>query len=85
MLLGSFVDGLGQVLDTLLIARFLQGFGIAAPRVVSTAIVRDLYKGRAMARVMSFVMVIFILVPMLAPILGQVILAVANWQAIRSG
>jgi MFS transporter, DHA1 family, multidrug resistance protein len=68
--------------DTMLISRFLQGFGLAAPRVLSIAIVRDLYEGRAMARVMSFVMMIFVLVPILAPIFGQLILTMANWQAI---
>jgi DHA1 family bicyclomycin/chloramphenicol resistance-like MFS transporter len=68
--------------DTMIISRFLQGFGIAAPRVVSIAIIRDLHKGRSMARVMSFVMMIFILVPMLAPLFGQLILTLASWQAI---
>lgn len=68
--------------DTMLLSRFLQGFGLAAPRVISVAIVRDLYKGRAMARVMSFIMMIFILVPMVAPLLGQLILRLANWQTI---
>jgi len=69
-------------MNTLLISRILQGFGLAAPRVVSMAIIRDLYEGRAMARVMSFITMIFILVPMLAPIFGQIILTIANWQAI---
>lgn len=81
-LTGSLLALIANDFDTLLIGRFLQGFGVAAPRVLSTAIVRDLYEGRAMARVMSFIMMIFILVPMLAPIFGQVILTLANWQAI---
>ena len=79
---GSLMALLADSFETMLISRFLQGLGIAAPRAVSTAIVRDLYEGRAMARVMSFIMMIFILVPMLAPVFGQVILAMANWQAI---
>lgn len=68
--------------NTMLVSRFIQGFGVAAPRVLSTAIIRDLYQGRAMAKVMSFAMVIFILVPMLAPIIGQAILTVFNWRGI---
>lgn len=68
--------------ETLLFSRFLQGFGAAAPRVLTTAIVRDLYAGRAMARVMSFVMMIFILVPMLAPAFGQAILLFTGWRGI---
>lgn len=89
MLIGYSIFFIGSVLtitatdyDTMLASRLLQGFGVAAPRVVSTAIVRDLYQGRTMAKVMSFIVMIFILVPMLAPIIGQAILMVFNWQGI---
>lgn len=68
--------------DALLIARFIQGFGLAAPRVLTTAIIRDKYSGPRMAQVMSFIMVFFILVPMIAPLMGQGILIFAQWQAI---
>lgn len=68
--------------ETMLLSRFFQGFGLAAPKVISIAIVRDLHKGRTMARVMSFIMMIFILVPMIAPLLGQLMLTVVNWKAI---
>lgn len=66
----------------MLIGRFLQGMGVAGPRSVTVALVRDQYAGRAMARVMSFVMTVFILVPIIAPILGQGILLFAHWRAI---
>ena len=66
----------------MLIGRFLQGLGLAAPRCIVMAIVRDQFEGPAMARVMSFVMTIFILVPAIAPALGQGILLVAHWRAI---
>ncbi len=66
----------------MLVGRAFQGFGVASTRVVTTAIVRDQYEGREMARVMSFVMAVFILVPALAPAIGQGILLVADWHAI---
>ena len=66
----------------MLLGRFLQGIGAAGPRIVTIAIVRDRYEGRAMARIMSSVMAVFILVPALAPGIGQVILMVASWRAI---
>ena len=44
-------------LEVALIARFFQGLGAAAPRIVSQAIIRDLYSGRKMAQLISFVMV----------------------------
>lgn len=68
--------------DQLLIARFMQGFGLAAPRVLSMVMIRDKYSGKRMAQVMSFIMVFFILVPMVAPLLGQAILLFAPWRAI---
>jgi DHA1 family bicyclomycin/chloramphenicol resistance-like MFS transporter len=80
--IGCFFSIFATDLSTMLIGRFLQGLGLAGPRVVSVALIRDQYAGRAMARVMSFVMVIFILVPTIAPALGQGILMVADWQAI---
>ncbi len=69
-------------LTVMLVGRLLQGLGIAGPRVVTVAMVRDQFAGRAMARVMSFVMAIFILMPMIAPALGQGVLLLANWQII---
>lgn len=68
--------------EALLIARFVQGFGVAAPRVLTITIIRDKYAGPQMAQVMSFIMVFFILVPMIAPLMGQAILLYAQWQAI---
>jgi DHA1 family bicyclomycin/chloramphenicol resistance-like MFS transporter len=68
--------------EQMLLGRLLQGAGAAGPRIVSVALVRDQFKGREMARVMSFVMTIFILVPVFAPAVGQLVLMLANWQAI---
>ncbi|OZA07910.1 MAG: multidrug MFS transporter [Rhodobacterales bacterium 17-64-5] len=69
-------------LDTLLAARVLQGMSVAAARVVSMAIMRDQFKGREMAKIMSFVMMVFIMVPAVAPLMGQGIIAIAGWQSI---
>ncbi len=66
----------------MIVGRVLQGFGAASPRIVTIAMVRDQYKGRAMARVMSFALSVFILVPALAPTMGQGILLIAGWRAI---
>jgi len=69
-----------QSFSQLLAARFLQGIGGSVGRIIVTAIVRDLFVGREMARVMSMVMMAFILVPILAPSVGQIILLVASWR-----
>jgi DHA1 family bicyclomycin/chloramphenicol resistance-like MFS transporter len=64
----------------LLAARALRGLGAAAPRVIAVAIVRDLYSGRQMARVMSFAMTVFIIIPILAPSIGQGLLEFGTWR-----
>lgn len=69
-------------LTTLLVARFIQGLGISAPRTVGMALVRDLYEGRIMARVISLAMTVFMLVPAAAPFAGQWIMLTWDWRAI---
>jgi DHA1 family bicyclomycin/chloramphenicol resistance-like MFS transporter len=69
-------------LETMLAARVLQGLGASAPRVVALALVRDLYAGRGMARIISFVMMIFSLIPAIAPSLGAVIMDLSDWRSI---
>ena len=81
-LAGAGLSALAPSLETLLFARALQGVGAAAPRVVGMAMVRDLYKGRDMARIVSIVMMIFMVVPALAPLLGQAVLYFGPWRSI---
>jgi MFS transporter, DHA1 family, multidrug resistance protein len=69
-------------LPALLALRLLQGMCAASASVVTRAVVRDLYSGARMARVMSTSYVIFLAVPVLAPSLGQLVLLVLPWQAI---
>ncbi len=67
---------------TMLAGRLLQGLGVAGPRSVSIALIRDLHSGREMAKIMSLIMSVFILVPIMAPAVGQGILLVLNWRGI---
>lgn len=69
-------------LEMLLIARVIQGIGAAGPRTVTLAIVRDLYSGREMARIVSVAMSIFSLVPAVAPLMGQAVMGFGPWQGI---
>lgn len=79
---GALMCYLAPSLEMLLAARVLQGLGVAAPRTVSMAIVRDLYSGRQMARIVSFAQMIFTTVPAAAPFLGLGVMLLAGWQAI---
>ena len=80
--LGCLLSIFAVDFEQMLLGRLLQGIGAAGPRIVSIALVRDQFKGREMARVMSFVMTVFILVPVFAPALGQLVLMVADWRFI---
>ncbi|WP_448662356.1 multidrug effflux MFS transporter [Sphingomonas sp. CJ20] len=75
---GSFV--------LLLIARAAMGAMAAGCRVVTIALVRDCYAGRAMARVMSLAFMVFMAAPILAPAFGQGVLwAGGSWRMIFWG
>lgn len=82
---GAILCILSTSFPMMLIGRFVQGFGAAAPRIVSIAMVRDGSSGAAMAKIMSFVMTVFMLVPILAPSAGQLVLFVASWRMIFVG
>ena len=83
--LGSLLSMAAWSYPAMLAGRFLQGIGAAGPRIVCLALIRDRYKGREMARVMSFIFAVFVIVPTIAPALGQAILLVAGWRAIFGG
>lgn len=68
--------------EVLIAGRILQGIGLASPRTLSIAMVRDTYEGDYMAKVMSFIVMIFILIPIIAPTLGQFLMLTYNWRAI---
>jgi len=76
----ALVASLSRDFSTLLAARALVGILAAGLIVVPAAIIRDLYEGDEMARLMSMISAVFITVPVLAPSLGQGILVFASWR-----
>jgi DHA1 family bicyclomycin/chloramphenicol resistance-like MFS transporter len=79
---GALLCYVAPSLEVLLLARILQGLGVAAPRIVSLAIARDLYSGREMARIISFAQMIFTTIPAMAPFMGVGIIWLAGWKSI---
>jgi MFS transporter, DHA1 family, multidrug resistance protein len=79
---GSLLSYTADSYEWMLVGRVLQGFGAAAPRVACVAILRDLFSGREMARVLSFIMAVFIFVPVVAPALGEGIQIISHWRMI---
>jgi DHA1 family bicyclomycin/chloramphenicol resistance-like MFS transporter len=81
-ILTSVLAAFAPSLELLLAARILQGMSASTARIVTVAVIRDLYAGRQMAQLMSLVMMIFALVPALAPALGAVVIELAGWRGV---
>ena len=79
--IAALLCSLSGTFEALLAWRFVHGLA-AACVTVTRSVVRDLYSGRQMARVMSLTFVVFLTVPILAPSLGQLILLIAPWRYI---
>lgn len=83
--IGAILAIYASSIEVLLAARFVQGLGASAPRIIGLALVRDLYAGRQMARITSFVMMVFIIVPALAPSIGAGMIWLAGWHGVFLG
>jgi len=79
--IAALASALTRNFEMLLVARLVNGLA-AACAVVVRSVIRDMYSGRSMARVMSLTFIIFMVIPILAPTLGQAILMVWPWRAI---
>ena len=65
---------------TLLSLRAVEGFGAGAGSILGRVIIRDLFEGPQMARMLSLVMAAFITAPIVAPTIGAAILGFASWR-----
>ena len=68
--------------EMMIFGRVLQGVGLACPRTMSIAMIRDSYEGDYMAKIISIVVMVFILVPIVAPTLGQYLMNNYDWKFI---
>ncbi|CAN5465991.1 multidrug effflux MFS transporter [soil metagenome] len=80
------VASLGVVLspsiEWLFVFRVLQGMGAAAGAVVAMAIVRDLFGGLPLVRMLSRLALVNGLAPILAPLIGSQLLLLVPWRGI---
>ncbi|MDA0705124.1 MAG: multidrug effflux MFS transporter [Proteobacteria bacterium] len=80
-LAGAIAAAVGNNIDLLLAARFVQGIGAAAPIVLSRAIIRDVASGKDAARLMSLMTMIFAAAPVIAPSIGALLVLQWGWRA----
>ncbi|WP_394550838.1 multidrug effflux MFS transporter [Agromyces sp. MMS24-JH15] len=62
--------------------RLLQGFGAAAGGVVAMAMVRDLFGGKPLVKMLSRLALVNGLAPVLAPVIGSQLLRVMDWRGV---
>lgn len=69
-------------IHVLVAMRFLAGFGACVGMVGSRAVVRDLFSGTEMARMLSLLMMVFGIAPIVAPTIGSFVVSAFGWQYI---
>lgn len=78
----SLLAVLAPNVETLIVARFLQGCGAAVGVAISRALVRDLFTHERSARIMNLIGIILGVAPALAPTIGGLTMELAGWHAI---
>lgn len=69
-------------IELLMVFRVLQGAGAAAGGVVALAVVRDLFGGLPLVRMLSRLALVNGLAPILAPLIGSQLLLIFPWRGI---
>ncbi len=80
--LASFGVALAPEPGSLLVFRLLQGIGTAAGGVVAVAMVRDLFGGIPLVKMLANLSLVNGLAPILAPLIGSQLLLVMPWRGI---
>ncbi len=81
----SVLCALAPSAGVLIGARLLQGLTAGAGVAVARAVVSDVYRGQAAAKMFGTLMSITLLGPVVAPAIGGLVLAVADWRAVFVG
>lgn len=76
---------LAPSIELFIAARFFMGFFAAGADVVGRAIIRDLYRGQSMQRMLAKVYSIQAIAPIAGPIFGSQVSETFGWQAILLG
>ena len=76
----SLAVALSPTIEWLIALRVLQGLGAAAGAVVAMAVVRDLFTGVPMVRMLSRLALVSGLAPVVAPLVGSQLMLVMSWR-----
>jgi len=68
-------------LETFILARCLQGFGIAVTNLLAKAIITDTFSGQALMHAFTYMSIAWGLAPIVAPVIGAHLQTAFGWQA----
>lgn len=71
-----------ETIESLLALRVVQAIGGGIAVVNSSAVVRDLYSGKDMARILSMIAMVMMTAPLLAPMIGALCATLGGWRVI---
>lgn len=81
-LLASVACALAPSVETLAVARFVQGLSGAAGVVLARAIISDKSRGPVAAKLQGILIIISVIAPVVAPLTGGVIVANIGWRPV---
>ena len=79
--LGCLLSLAAPNLETFVLARCLQGFGIAATNLLAKAIITDSFAGTALMHAFTYMSITWGLAPIVAPVIGAHLQEWFGWQA----
>lgn len=80
--LASIGVAMAPTIEWVMAGRVLQGIGAAGGGVVAMAMVRDLFSGQRLIRMLSRLVLIMGFAPIFAPVIGSQLLRVIEWRGI---
>ncbi len=67
-------------INFLIAGRFFQAVGAGAMITVSTAIIKDCFRGQVMSKILAITQALGVIAPMAAPLIGGFLLTFTNWR-----
>jgi DHA1 family bicyclomycin/chloramphenicol resistance-like MFS transporter len=80
--LASIGVALAPTVEWVLVGRVFQGIGAAGSGVVAMAMVRDMFSGQRLIRMLSRLVLIMGFAPVFAPVIGSQLLRVVEWRGV---
>ncbi len=76
-----FITSCTSIQQVILI-RVLQAFGGGFATVTANVFIRDWFRGKQVARLVTVVSMMMMLAPLFAPVIGAVLIKISGWQAV---